>query len=1182
MDNQRSAQLNEEVRQHHREVPSRNRYVALVLIVCLGLALSAILFRLATHREQIQRQADFALKAKDLANSITQALEHSLYDIDALSSLYAASETVERGEFTIFVRHLFFHDPALQVLNWIPRVTYSQRATYEEKARQEGYPNFRITEINAQGSLERAGRRAEYFPVYFLEPYKGNEPALGFDLTSEPARLEALARARDTGEKTATSRIVLVQEKHDQYSFLIFSPIYQHGASLKTTQQRRRHLQGFVLGAYRIGDLVEKAIADRAPSGIDVRLFDDSAPANNRFLYFHASLLRKEQRPSTFDEAELIKGVHYAETLNIAGRDWLLLFTPTPGSFTEGTSALAWLLLSFGVLSTGFLGGYLWLIFSRIDTSRRYTAQLLRAKEGLEHEIIEREHADCGMRAIKEQLSSLFNNSPVSLWLEDFTDVKIFLDALREKGHADLRTYWAEHQDAIAHAASLLKIVDVNKATLELYGAQSKEDLLTGLEKTFTAESYRAFSEGLIAIAEGNTKFEIETVTKTLNNEKRNVVIKWSLIPMAGQQALSMVVSVLDITERKKAEDALQRHEAQLVESQRIAHIGTWERDVITNRVTWSDELYRIFGYDPRTTAASYQLLVDSIHPDDRERFMQTGKEAVYENKPYHIDFRILRGDGSEAVIHSRGEVIHNEDGKPLLFRGTVQDITERKQAEEKASSLARILETSLNEIYIFDAEMLKFLFVNQGARNNLGYTMEELRLMTPLHLKPEYTAETFRALIEPLRSDKQNLIQFKTVHRRKNNTVYPVEVHLQRSVFERIPVYVAIILDTSESKKLESQLLHAHKMEAVGQLAGGIAHDFNNILTAIIGYGSIMQRKIMKGDPLTKPLDSILVSARRAAALTQNLLAFSRKQVMQIQPVDMNKIVKNVDNLLSRIIGENIEVKTSLAPGEVRIQADRGQIEQVLMNLATNARDAMPVGGTLLIETSRLAVDTEIIGMHGSVPSGNYALLSVSDTGAGLDETTKKRMFDPFFTTKEVNKGTGLGLSIIYGIVKQHEGYISVDSVFGKGTTFKIYLPLFQKANEEKPLEELPVSRGGTETILYAEDDASIREVLDEVLTSAGYTVIAANDGEDAMHKFTENKDKIHLLVLDVIMPKKSGKEVYDAIKQMRSDIKVLFISGYTADMIQNSGVMEESVNFLYKPVMPNDLLQKIRDTLR
>jgi CHASE1-domain containing sensor protein len=237
MEMRHSAQLDKEARQH-RQGPSRNRYVALVLIVCLGLALSVILFRLAKHKEQIRQQADFTLKAKDLADNIKQVLEHTLYEIDAMSSYYAASDTVERGDFNKFVQHLLFHNPALQTLAWIPRVTESQRATYEGKARHEGHPDFQITENNAQGSLVRAGRRSEYFPVYFLEPYKGNESSLGFDWASEPSRLEALTRARDTGEKTAASRIVLVQEQHDPYGFLIVTPIYRHRALLNTVQQR--------------------------------------------------------------------------------------------------------------------------------------------------------------------------------------------------------------------------------------------------------------------------------------------------------------------------------------------------------------------------------------------------------------------------------------------------------------------------------------------------------------------------------------------------------------------------------------------------------------------------------------------------------------------------------------------------------------------------------------------------------------------------------------------------------------------------------------------------------------------------------------------------------------------------------------------------------------------------------
>lgn len=1060
MERQQAAQLDTEVRQYHLQRFSKNRYVVIILLVSLGLAASIFLFRLTRNSEQLQQQAEFTLKAKDLTNAIQHALEHKLYENDTVSSLYAASLSVERDEFHEFVKHMLAFDPTSPMLAWLPRVVNSNRARFEEKTRQEGYPNFTITEKNAQGKLVRAGQRSEYFPIDFLEPYEGNEPVMGFDIASDASLFEALTRARDTGESAATSQVALVSNAAELQRVLIFTPIFKNGVPSNTVQQRRKNLQGFVLGAYRIGVLIENAVSRLAPSRINILFVDTTAPHDKRALYFYSSPLRRSPPPSATDETALQEGLHFAETLPIAGREWLILCSPEPGTFTERTSPLSWALLAFGLIITGFFSSYLWLIFSRVNTSRRYAVDLLRIKEGLEHEIVEHEQADLRLRAIKEQLAILFNNSPVSLWLEDVTDVMIFLDALRKNGHADLRTYFAEHPEAISHAASLLKIVDVNQATLELYGAQNKEDLLVGLEKTFTTESYQAFSEGLIAIAEGYTKFAIETAGKTLRNEKRNVVIKWSLVPKAGQQPSNMVVSVLDITERKLAETAIQKHESQLIESQRIARIGSWERDIAANRVTGSDELYRLFDLGPPATPLSYQHILDRVHPDDRERFMKSGKEAVYENKAYSIDFRIIRGDGIEAIIHSRGEVIHNEKGKPVLFRGTVQDIT--------------------------------------------------------------------------------------------------------------------------ESKKLEEQLLQAHKMEAVGQLAGGIAHDFNNILTAIIGYGSIMKMKMMPDDPLIKHLDGILASSQRAATLTQNLLAFSRKQVIQKHSVDMNKIVRNIEELLSRIIGEDVELKTTLAPGDVKVLADPGQIEQVLMNLATNARDAMPLGGVLSIGTSCVAIDSEVSGTPDSVPAGNYAVLSLSDTGEGLDHRTKQRMFDPFFTTKEVNKGTGLGLSIVHGIVKQHSGFIAVVSVLGAGTTFKIYLPLSTSANEETRTYDLPVSHGGNETILYAEDNADIREMLDTVLTSAGYRVIAAHDGEDAIQKFIEDRDRVDLLVLDVIMPKKSGKEAYDEIRKIRSDIKVLFVSGYTVDMIAKRGVMEENENLLYKPVTPDVLLKKVRTVLQ
>jgi CheY-like chemotaxis protein len=371
--------------------------------------------------------------------------------------------------------------------------------------------------------------------------------------------------------------------------------------------------------------------------------------------------------------------------------------------------------------------------------------------------------------------------------------------------------------------------------------------------------------------------------------------------------------------------------------------------------------------------------------------------------------------------------------------------------------------------------------------------------------------------------------------------------------------------------------------MEAIGQLAGGVAHDFNNILTAIIGYGSILHRKMEKNDPLRINVEHMLASADRAAHLTYSLLAFSRKQILDPRHVDLNDIIARVENLLRRVIGEDIELKTSLKKGPVTVNADSGQIEQVLMNLATNARDAMPRGGSFTIETDTLYLDEAFARVHGYGEAGAYALVSVTDTGTGMDEEMRKKIFEPFFTTKEVGRGTGLGLSIVYGIIKQHQGFINVYSEPGKGTAFKIYLPLLKPEIEKKMpaavYEEEPPR--GTETVLVAEDDDAVRELSRAVLEESGYMVIEAKDGADAVDKFMKNRDAVRLVILDMIMPKKSGKEAYEEIKKTNPAIKTIFVSGYTADKLQREGLLEQGMELIIKPLGPGAFLKKVREVL-
>lgn len=386
---------------------------------------------------------------------------------------------------------------------------------------------------------------------------------------------------------------------------------------------------------------------------------------------------------------------------------------------------------------------------------------------------------------------------------------------------------------------------------------------------------------------------------------------------------------------------------------------------------------------------------------------------------------------------------------------------------------------------------------------------------------------------------------------------------------------------DITEERKLQDHIAQAQKLDAIGEVTGGVAHDFNNILTAIMGFANLLQIKIPEPDPRLRDVEQIISVAKKASILTQSLLAFSRRKASETEPVNVSAAINTMVKLLARIIREDVEVKLDIKDETLVVDADLVQFDQILINLATNARDAMPSGGTLTIGVDAIEMDSEFIKANGFGRTGRYALITVSDTGTGMDEETKKRIFEPFFTSKEEGKGTGLGLAIVYGIVKRHNGFINVYSELGTGTTFRIYLPATDEPLK-KQVEPAPEKvRGGSETILLAEDNDDVRNLMKAALTDYGYRVIEAADGEDAVARFLENKETIRLLILDLIMPRKNGRDVYKEIKGRLSGIKALFMSGYTAEIMHTDDLAEEGINFITKPVLPTELLRTVRAML-
>ncbi|HUP25838.1 MAG TPA: ATP-binding protein [Thermoanaerobaculia bacterium] len=473
-------------------------------------------------------------------------------------------------------------------------------------------------------------------------------------------------------------------------------------------------------------------------------------------------------------------------------------------------------------------------------------------------------------------------------------------------------------------------------------------------------------------------------------------------------------------------------------------------------------------------------------------------------------------------------------------------------------------------------------------AANRLTYIIHRVEDVTGFVRLTQHDREQ-QVLTESLRIRSEQMeaevMQRSQEIQEANRKLLDAKAKLEQRVHERTVELAAaneaLRAEIDQTRRLEEQVRQSQKMEAIGTLAGGVAHDFNNLLTIVLGYSEVVLAQIDTADPLRIPINEIKNASERAASLTRQLLAFSRQQVLESKVLDLNAIVANIEKMLQRVIGEDISLTTVLEPNLGKVRADPGQIDQIVLNLAVNAREAMPRGGHLTLETSNVELDQSYTADHVEVQPGEYVMLAVSDTGCGMDATTRARAFDPFFTTKPQGKGTGLGLATVFGIVKQSGGHIWVYSEPGKGTTFKVYLPLLEDEPTSSRPRAQPSAPSGTETILVVEDEAAVRKIAVFALESYGYTVLQGSHGQEAIELCEQYSGEIHLLISDVIMPELGGREVADRALALRPEMRVLFLSGYTDDTIVRHGVLHEHVAFLQKPFTPGSLARKVREVL-
>ncbi len=649
--------------------------------------------------------------------------------------------------------------------------------------------------------------------------------------------------------------------------------------------------------------------------------------------------------------------------------------------------------------------------------------------------------------------------------------------------------------------------------------------------------------------------------------------------PITVNDEPCLLTASVDITAREERIDALKESEEKyrmLVENslQGLAIIQD-------SHIVFCNNAYAaIAGYSVEELL-SFPDAKELIHTDDYAAVLENYREWFNgKSVSPHYEHRIIRKDKAVRWVEIYASLLEY-GGKPAL-QIVDMDITERKRAEAERERLMAAIEQSGETVVITNAAGI-VSYVNPVFERTTGYHREEVIGQTLRILKSgQQDASFYHKLWATISSGKN--WKGRIVNRRKDGTCFTESATISpvSDAEGRIVNYVAIKRDITEHLRLEDQFRQAQKMEAVGSLAGGIAHDFNNLLTVIKGYTEILTDGFAPDDPKLRDLDQIAKAVQQAASLTMQLLIFSRKQILQPKILNLNEVLAETKNMLRRLIGEDIELVTIAQPGLGLVNADQVQIQQIIMNLTVNARDAMPQGGKLTIETANVDFDENYVREHALAKAGPYIMLAISDNGTGMDSATQSRIFEPFFTTKEKGKGTGLGLSTVFGIVKQSNGFIWVYSEPGNGTSFKVYLPREQAAVAQAAAEcRTDFDSRGFETVLVVEDEATVRNLTSRILRARGYTILEASNGKDAMNVARECTGNIHLILTDVVMPGMSGKDLVSRLKDVRPNIKALYVSGYADNAIIRHGMLDSSVAFLQKPFTVESLARKVREVI-
>jgi PAS domain S-box-containing protein len=781
--------------------------------------------------------------------------------------------------------------------------------------------------------------------------------------------------------------------------------------------------------------------------------------------------------------------------------------------------------------------------------------QLRQANESLRSEVAERQRAEGELARKTEKLR---------VTLESMGDAVIATDAQGRitlmNPVAEALTGWPADEAAGRPLAEVFRIIS----------ARTRRPASNPVDRVLAEGVVVGLANHTLLVARDGTERPIDDSAAPIRG--------------AGGEVLGVVLIFRDVTDRYAAEEALRASEALFRGAFEDTTVATVLLDLGHRFVRVNAAFAGLFGYSAAEMVGL--TMPDVTHPDDlaesyamRERLL-AGESSFVQHKRYrHRDGRTLWGVTNVSLVR-------DAEGRPLLYVGQVQDVTAQKLAEGElraSEERFRSLVESVRDHAIFMTDRDGVVVTwNAGAERLYGYpAAEAVGLHLSLFHSPEEAAAGAPAA-RLARAAECGTHHAESWRLRKNGTRFWAEVVTTALGGPGTPRgFVVVARDMTERRKLEEQFRQAQKLEAVGRLAGGVAHDFNNLLTVINGYSDVLLASLPPGSPHREPLAAIHEAGGRAAALTSQLLAFSRKAIVEPQVLDLNAVIGQAARLLRRMVGEDVVLTTAPAAGLHPVKADPTQVEQVLMNLAVNARDAMPRGGRLTIETRNVTLRESDAAIYPDLPPGRYVQLAVSDTGCGMTDEVKTRIFEPFFTTKEPGKGTGLGLAMVYGAVKTHGGHVSVYSEVNVGTTFKILLPATPDAPAPSRSGETRLAQRGAETILLAEDEETVRKFARLTLETYGYRVLDGGSGPEALAVAERHAGQIHLLVTDVVMPGVGGRELAEALRARHPGLKVLYVSGYTDDAVVRHGIVEAHDAFLQKPFSPLALARKVRAIL-